>query len=128
MFGGENSKINSRNNEIEDFIYPEIIIDLVNQVLQKKTLKKIPSAAIETKISQAAFKNSGILNLIENEKNNMNPEEGANINIQTISVKNNVAKFFKIEGNAKLIKLIELNDKKYPEVRGYIKKLFEGNL
>jgi len=125
---GENNRDNARNNEIEDFIYPEIIVELVNKVLAKKSLKKIVSSKIETKISQTAFKNSGILTLIENEKNEKNPEQGAIINISSESVKNNMAKFFSIEGNSKLITLLEQNDQKYPEVRAYVKKLFEGTI
>ncbi|UPT78172.1 AAA family ATPase [Sulfurovum sp. XGS-02] len=125
---GENTKESAKNNEVEDFVYPEIIVELVNKVLAKKSLRKIIPARIETKISQAAFKNSGILTLVENEKNERNPEDGGSINIASESVKNSMSKFFKIEGNTRLIKLLEVNDQKFPEVRSYLYKLFEGNL
>lgn len=125
---GENLKENGKNNEVEDFVYPEIVVELANKVLAKKSLKKIQASVVETKISQAAFKKSGILTLMENEKNEKNPEDGVNINILSENVKNSMAKFFSIEGNTKLIKLIELNDKKYPQVRIYTQKLFEGDI
>lgn len=127
-FLGENTKETARNNEMEDFIYPEIIIELFNRILIKKNLKKINMSKIESNISKPAFKKSGILNLIENSKNEQNPEKGADISIISESIKNNMATSFKIEGNSKIIKDLERNNKKYPFVKEYISKLLKNQL
>jgi predicted ATP-dependent endonuclease of OLD family len=68
-------KINT-DNQIEDFLYPKLICELVNRLLSKKKLQKINAINIEKKIQKPAFKDRGILALIESEKNENNPDNG----------------------------------------------------
>lgn len=128
VFGDKPKDNNKNNNEVEDFIYPSILIELVNRVLLKKSLKKIKPSVIEKKIAQPAFKNSGILTLIENEKNENNPVEGVSINTSSENVKSSMAKFFNIKGNSKIIKLIEKGNVKYPNVKTYLKQILDGSI
>ncbi|MDX4057359.1 AAA family ATPase [Aliarcobacter skirrowii] len=124
-FLGNATESKDKNNEIEDFVYPEIIIELVNKILQKKSMTKINSKQIATKISKPAFTNSGILQLIDNEKNEKNQETGHMISISSENVKKSMSNLFNIEGSSKFIKLVEEGNIQYPEVKRYIKKLCE---
>ena len=124
-FLGNKEELKDKNNEIEDFIYPEIIVELVNKILQKKSMTKIGSRQIAEKISKPAFRNSGILQLIDNEKNEKNQETGHTISMSSENVKKSMSNLFNIEGSAKFIKLIEEGNLQYPEVKEYVKKLCE---
>lgn len=127
-FLGENTKETSRNNEMEDFVYPEVIVELFNKILSKKSMKKVSAKKTEKNIQMAAFTKSGILNLIENYKNEQNPVKGGEISIISEGVKTTMSKSFIIEGNSKLIKMIEENNERFPEVRSYLEKLLGNQL
>lgn len=116
------------NNEIEDFIYPSIICYLINNILKKKCMNCINERNIVNKISKDSFKYKGILDLCEYEKNDKNLERGNEIvftisNQATESFKTSMANMFNVESNPKIIRILEEQDKKYPEVKNFIKKI-----
>lgn len=87
-------KINENSNlniEIEDFVNPEIICYLCNEILKQKNLKEFKKKDIKKiceEIKKPAFKDNGILELLENKKNQLNPSQG-----QTIKINNNQGGF-----------------------------------
>ncbi|HEC1764734.1 TPA: hypothetical protein R1722_001490 [Campylobacter lari] len=88
----------NKNIEIEDLIPTKIICNGVNTVLSRNKSYKIFSnkqiSEIENKIKRNAFADRGILNLLENEKNNINPNNGNNIKIDGMNVKKSLAQYF----------------------------------
>lgn len=120
---------NSTNNEIEDFLYPEVLCYLVNGILLKKKFNKINEASICRNIKQKSFNSKGILELCEHEKNLVNPERGAEIsfcssNKATNQFKEGLAGLFNIQGNHRLQTLIYECDIKYPTVKIFLRNLF----
>lgn len=116
------------NNEIEDFMFPSIIVYLVNILLKKKGMKTIPERQICAKIKQNAFNYKGILELCENAKNEANPDIGNQLvftssGIATNNIKTSLAKLFNVESDIKLINLLEQANMKYPEVKKYVEKI-----
>lgn len=122
-FLGNSEPTGSKNNEIEDFVYPEIIVELINKILTKKSLTKLTNKQVVEKISKPAYINSGILQLLENEKNEKNQEQGQIISMSSENVKNSMAKLFHIEGSTKIIKIIEECNVKYPSVKVFLEEL-----
>ena len=121
---------NTTNNEIEDFIYPEVICELINGILKKKGLKQINTTQICKDIKTKAFKSSGILYLCEYSKNNNNPDNGCDItfvssNESSNRMKEAIAGSFNLEGNKKLIKLLNECSIKYPKVKGNLKNIIK---
>lgn len=119
---------NSTNNEIEDFLYPEIMVVLINLLLEKKHMIKIKSKSVCKKIHTASFAAKGILDLCEYEKNSVNPERGAEISFvssgnQTNKVKEGLAGMFNIRGNQSLINQLNDCDMKYPKVKEFLIQL-----
>jgi predicted ATP-dependent endonuclease of OLD family len=113
---------NNTNNEIEDFIYPELFCYLVNILLKKKSMCLLNTREICRKIGQKSFRCSGILTVCEHEKNDKNPDSGGDIsfvssNENTNRLKEGIAGIFNIEGNQKLIQLLNECDKQYPKVK-----------
>lgn len=87
----------SANIEIEDFIKPEILCHLVNKILPDKNLEKLSKNDIKDisiNIKKPAFRNNGILNLLENKKNELNPDSGQNIKMCGSGVKGGMANLF----------------------------------
>lgn len=85
------------NIEIEDFINPKIICYLVNKILKQKKLvgfNKVSMDQILNNLDMPAFKNGGILSLLENKKNELNPESGQNIQVSGQGVKSAIAGMF----------------------------------
>lgn len=124
-----NEQQNNTNNEVEDFVYPEIMCYLVNQLLKKKSMNLINEKEVVKKIKAPAFKNYGILSLIENEKNNANPDRGQEVtfalsNLATENIKKSLSDMFKIQLNSKLIRVLNDCRIKYPFVESMIKELF----
>ena len=117
-----NLEKNNTNNEIEDFIYPEVMCYLINILLGKRNMVELNSRTICRKINQPAFKISGILTICDHEKNDSNPETGAEISFissshATCRIKDGLAGLFKIEGNRILINLLNECNEKYPDVK-----------
>lgn len=119
---------NHTNNEIEDFMYPEVICYLVNEILKKKNMNSLNTKDLMIQLSSKSFQKSGILNLCEFHKNNSNPNKGEDISFvnsgNSISqLKESLAGVFELEGNRKLLKILEEANKKYPVVRETLLKL-----
>lgn len=113
------------NIEIEDLMYPEVIIDIVNSILSKKGFNLIDDKQTCKKIKSSAFMGNGILALCENEKNNVNLENGNEILINSNSAgfKKNMAEQFNVEANLKMINMLKKCDTQYPFVRTFITEL-----
>lgn len=113
---------NNTNNEIEDFLYPELVCHLINIILRKKGLNTIKEKNVCENCKKPSFSATGILSICENKKNEANPVRGNEIvftssNCATNNIKESMASLMKIEGNTNLIALLEDCDKRYPTVR-----------
>lgn len=120
---------NNTNNEMEDLVYPEIICYLINSILEKRNMNGINSKKICSSIKKNAFKAKGILELCEHEKNEMNPDNGADISFVSSSgstnrIKESMANLFNLEANQKLLRLLSECIQKYPNVKNTIISLF----
>lgn len=101
-FSGYEPKITANgdchsNIEIEDFIKPALICNLVNQILKSSGLiqfSKRQTTDIVNNIQRQAFQDNGILNLLENKKNEINPDHGHKMKIHADSVKKGIAALF----------------------------------
>ncbi len=129
--GDSNTAIerNNCNHEIEDLIYPEVMCYLVNALLEKRNFNKIDTKTTIRKIHMPSFKNGGILSLIDNEKNEQNPNNGQQISFvssgqSTDQIKNGLAGLFNIQGDRKLINIIERCMNEYPFVRNFTEEIF----
>ncbi len=123
---------NNTNNEIEDFLYPEVIVYLINALLEKKGMVKLKSKDVCKKIHTKSFASKGILGLCEYEKNILNPENGADLSLvsssnQTNRVKEGIAGMFNLKANKKLLLLLGECDVKYPDVRRILQDLSNFN-
>lgn len=119
---------NTTNNEIEDFIYPEIMVYLINALLDKKHMSKINSKTVCRKIHTKSFSSQGILELCEHEKNCANPDNGNEIpftssGAATNRVKEGLAGLFNLQANKKLLTLLGECDVKYPAVKMILQNL-----
>ncbi|MBY7734923.1 ATP-dependent nuclease [Francisella philomiragia] len=88
------------NIEIEDFINPKILCELINKLLKKKnfkcfSMKDINSICIH--IKQAAFRDKGILALLDHKKNELNPSIGNKFIINGQGAKSGLASLFEKE-------------------------------
>lgn len=98
----------SSNIEVEDFIKPKIICYLGNKILKQKKFAEFSKNDIDTlckNINKPAFRNSGILSSMENKKNELNPENGQNIQMDGQAFKTGISKLFN-QLDKNLIKLI----------------------
>lgn len=123
---------NNTNNEIEDFMYPEIMVYLINALLDKKRMVKLNSNLICKKIHTPSFGAKGILELCEFEKNSKNPDDGAELSFvssgnQTNKVKEGLAGLFNIQANQKLLNMLSDCDNKYPHVKQILEELCTFN-
>ena len=121
-------KENNTNNEIEDFVYPEVMCYLVNEILKKKGMNIIKTEELILQLSSQAFKGSGFMSVCDFYKNSANPQTGAEISFvssgqATNQLKESLAGVFELEGNKKLLKIVEEADKKYPYVKTELIKL-----
>ena len=126
--GNTNVENNNTNNEIEDFIYPEVMVFLINLLLQRKNMKRLNQKIICKKIHMASFSAKGILELCEYEKNSLNPDTGAEISFvssgnQTNKVKEGLAGMFNLEANKVLLSLLNECNNKYSYVKEAVNKL-----
>ena len=113
---------NGTNNEVEDFIYPEVIIYLLNALMEKKSMVKLKTNDVCRKIHTKSFASKGILALCEYEKNALNPDTGADLSFvssgnQTNRIKEGMAGMFNLKANKKLLSLLRECDAKYPFVK-----------
>ncbi len=116
------------NNEIEDLLYPEIIVQLINSILKRKNMNIIDEEVICKKIEKPAFVKSGILSLCENEKNSMNLDTGNMITFYPSSntgFKKSMALLFDLKANISLLEMLEKCDEKHPFVREFLTELLD---
>lgn len=102
------------NIEIEDFINPEILCTISNIILDNKAFKKFSKRDIITisqNITKPAFQSSGILALLENKKNELNPNNGQDISFSSNGIKGGLSNLF-IKVNKDIIELIGEKDAK----------------
>ena len=113
----------SQNFEIEDFVYPEIITYLVNEILNAGGYNTLNVKHVVTKIKSNSFKNKGILYVLEMMKNEANLENGHLISIGTPSMKKSIAERFNIEGNKKMVKLLVDCSTRYNHLKINLEKI-----
>lgn len=121
------------NHEVEDLLYPEIMVYLINILLRKKGMNLISNSSVTSKIVKPAFGYKGILDLCENEKNQANPDDGNQLvftlsNKATDNIKTTLANMFNVESDFKVITMLEQCNIKYPQVKGCIKKIVDNDL
>ncbi len=114
-----NNNIKS-NYEIEDFIYPEILVEIANNILSKRSFKKVPWQDINKRLEANSHKSKGILYNFDAIKNDKNPENGHQIDCTNEQVKKGIAVSYELKGNKKLSKNFQEYDIKYPEVKKYL--------
>jgi hypothetical protein len=125
----KNTEKNNTNNEIEDFIYPDLVCYLINLILKRKGLNPLNNKYIIENCQKPSFNATGIMNLCETNKNELNPDNGNEIIFTssgkiTNSIKESMAGLMKIEGNLALIKLLKECNEKYPNVKRTLEQLF----
>lgn len=112
------------NIEIEDFIYPEIILELSNKIFSKKKgFKKIRGKTFFKNMANKSLKYNGVLSIINNLKNESNPEVGLNLSTTDSGFKGGLSNLFNIKGNIEMINLMNGFDDKYPEVKNFLLEL-----
>lgn len=114
------------NNEIEDFVYPEVICELINIILKRANLNQIDTSRVCKNIAQQAFSSSGLLDLCEHEKNSVNPKNGGKLSFLSETsqkIKGDMAELLTLEGNIKLQRLLKECSIKYPGVEQYLRTI-----
>lgn len=112
------------NIEIEDLIYPELILELANNIFaKKKGFKKILESVFIKKTSNLSLRFNGVLEILETLKNERNPLLGLALSTKDSSFKGGLAGSFNIKGDTNLIEKLNKLDGKYPEVGKFISKL-----
>ena len=115
------------NIQIEDLIYPEIILELTNKILSnKKGFRKIKDKDFFSKIANTSLRFNGVLEILDNLKNEVNPDKGLEISIKDLSIKGGISNLFSIKGNTEMIKKIQELDSKYPEVKNFLTELMNA--
>lgn len=108
------------NYEIEDFIYPELLVEIVNNILSKRSFNKVPWKDINKRLEANSHKSKGILYNFDSIKNDENLENGHQIDCTNEQVKKGIAVSYELKGNKKLSKKLQDYDIKYPEVKKYL--------
>lgn len=114
------------NYEIEDFVYPEILLGNANELIGKKGLKKIRFTNLETKLQARSFKENGVLYNIDLLKNEKNPESGYTIGFSTEGVKAGLSGLFSLKGNKQISDAMVTMDTKYPAVRTFLNRIMNS--
>lgn len=114
------------NYEIEDFIYPEILLDNANEILKKRNLSTVRLSALQSKISANAFKEKGVLYNLDLIKNETNPENGNIIDFTGEQAKQGISGLFNLRGNKKLAEKIAELDRRYPKVKEYLTEIMNS--
>lgn len=115
------------NIEIEDLIYPEIILELSNKIFsRKKSFKKIKEITFLRKMSNLSLRYKGVLELLDDLKNEANPSDGLQLSTKDSSFKGGISNQFTIKGNQEMIEKIQNLDKKYPEVKKFLTNLMNA--
>jgi hypothetical protein len=118
---------NKPNIEIEDFIYPEIILELANQIFKKrKDFKKILESSFMKRINNPSLRYNGILEMIDTLKNERNPEIGLSFSTKESGFKGGLANNFNLKGNSFEIEKVLSLDLQYPEVKKFLTELTQN--
>ncbi|MFA6348083.1 MAG: AAA family ATPase [Candidatus Paceibacterota bacterium] len=101
--------------EIEDFIYPEIILEAANIFLKNNSYKPIDKKEIKNRF-QVAFNNECILKFLTDKGKEKNPNENS-FNFEDEGLKKIICKYA-----CEIIRKKDISsmDEKYPEVKKYI--------
>ena len=97
--------------------------------MKKNDFKTIHANKIDIKIKTPAFKDRGILDLIEAQKNENNPTNGQKINFTSSKserIKKGLSNLFIIQGDKKIIDIIKQEDQKYPQVKEFLKAIADS--
>lgn len=111
------------NYEIEDFVYPEILLELGNKILEKKFFNKVSWKSLHTRLRANAHKSKGILYNLDSLKNDSNPDDGHIINFSSEQVKKGLSSSFELKGHKRIANKVLNLDEKYPEVKKYLQKI-----
>lgn len=112
------------NIEIEDFIYPDIILENSNKVFKtKRGFNKISESTFKKQIGNISIRYNGVLDIIDRLKNLRNDKEGLTFSTKESGFKGALANLFSLKGDNVLIKKIYELDVKYPEVKKFLIKL-----
>ena len=115
------------NIEIEDLIYPEIILELSNKIFSKKKgFKKINEKTFLKKVSNQSLRFNGILEILDVLKNEANPDDGLQLTTKDNSFKGGISNLFVIKGNQEMIEKTQSLDIKYPEVKIFLTALMNA--
>jgi len=121
------------NIEIEDFLDPKILCYLCNKILKKRNLQELKKKDIDqicNNITKSAFQNNGILELLENKKNELNPNNGQSIKINASErggFKSGIANMFN-DLDKNIINLIGLpEDDKNRNALSFLKEISDLN-
>jgi predicted ATP-dependent endonuclease of OLD family len=113
------------NYEIEDFIYPELLLNNCNILLKKINFKTLRFQDLERKIKAKAFKEKGVLYNLDLIKNDKNPEEGNKIDFSSEQAKKGLSGLYNLKGDKKISESINELDLKYPEVKKYLERIMD---
>ena len=97
--------------------------------MKKNNFQTIDAIKIDKKIKTPAFKDRGILDLIEANKNEKNPNNGQKINFTSSNserIKKGLSNLFIIQGDKKIIDIIKQEDKKYPQVKEFLEAISDS--
>lgn len=111
------------NYEVEDFIYPEILVELANNLLSKRNFNKVPWKDIQKRLRANSHKNNGILYNFDSVKNDKNPDNGHLFNFNSEQAKKGLASSYKLQGNKSLSKNVHTYDITYPEIKSFLIKI-----
>lgn len=112
------------NIEIEDFVYPEIILELSNLVFKKKKgFKKVLDKSFYENVNNPSLRYNGVLEIIDKLKNERNPENGMIFSTKESGFKGGLANNFNLKGNNIEIKKVLDLDLRYPNVKKFLTKL-----
>lgn len=113
------------NLEIEDFIYPELVFYLSSMLLDKKeSVSKFSLKELERKLNNKGFSDDGILAVMDHLLKDKNPNGlKSPLSFCSSNIKGGLASLFNISGNKKITKILVDSDKKYPEVKNFLKIL-----
>jgi predicted ATP-dependent endonuclease of OLD family len=109
--------------EIEDFIYPELIADAINKIMDKKGYKKINKTDFIDKKNRQAYIKDSILKYSTEFVRDYNQDKEL-INFESLDIKFFICKLICNNINGK--EILEL-DKKYPIVKKYLEKICKAS-
>ena len=69
---------------------------------------------------------NGVLDILDNLKNEVNPDKGLELSIKDQSIKGGISNLFNIKGNTEMIKKIQELDSSYPEVKNFLTELMNA--